>query len=85
MITDGTNKIDNTSKIKEILKNEPGLSIKDMADRLTTNRQFMAGFLTALEENGQVFHRQVGPARIYFVNKAKKEIMRKLTRKCVSK
>ena len=73
MITNSSGKFDYTNKIKEILTNEPGLSVKDMSDRLTANRQFMAGFLTALEEEGQVFHRQVGPARIYFVNKAKEQ------------
>jgi predicted transcriptional regulator len=71
MITNETGKLAHTSKIKEMLANEPGLSVKDISDRLTMNRQFMAGFLTALEEEGQVFHRQVGPARIYFVSKAK--------------
>lgn len=71
MITNGTGKPDYKSKIGGILANEPGLTVKDMADRLTLNRQFMAGFLAALEEDGFVSHRQVGPARIYFINKTK--------------
>ncbi len=55
-----------TKQIRPILSNEPGLSVKDLAERLNINRQFMAGALTVLEEQGEVYHRQVGPARIYF-------------------
>lgn len=55
-----------TERTKLALAKEPGLSVKDLADRLGMNRQFVAGFLAALEENGEVTHRQVGPARIHF-------------------
>lgn len=58
---------DLTSKIKAILESQPGLAVKDLAERLHTNRQFMSGFLAALEEHGEVVHRNVGPARIYFL------------------
>jgi predicted transcriptional regulator len=71
MITDGTAKQDFTYMIKEILAKEPGLSVKDLAGRLKTNRQFMAGVLRVLEEQGKVTFRQVGPARIYFPNSSK--------------
>jgi len=66
MITNRTDKLDYTSRVKGILAKEPGLSVKDLADRLKTNRQYMAGVLRVLEERGEVYHRQVGPARIYF-------------------
>ena len=66
MITSGTTNKDLGHKIQKILAKEPGLSVKDLASELGVNRQFMAGFLTALEERGEVYHRQVGPARIYF-------------------
>jgi len=66
MITNGTDKLDYTSRVKGILAKEPGLSVKDLADRLKTNRQYMAGVLRVLEERREVYHRQVGPARIYF-------------------
>ena len=59
--------LDITQQIIAALSNEPGMSVKELANTLELNRQFMAGFLTALEERGEVFHRQVGPARIYFV------------------
>ena len=61
--------LDITRKIISALSSEPGMSVKELANTLELNRQFMAGFLTALEERGEVFHRQVGPARIYFVRK----------------
>ena len=56
-----------TQKTISALFEEPGMSVKELAVTLDLNRQFMAGFLTALEEKGEVFHRKVGPARTYFV------------------
>ena len=56
-----------TDQTQAALTNQPGLSVKDLASWLGVNRQFMAGFLTALEDGGAVYHRQVGPARIYFL------------------
>lgn len=73
MITNGTDRLDYTSKVKGILTKEPGLSIKELAERLKTNRQFMAGVLKVLEERGEVSCRQVGPARIYYVANTLKE------------
>ncbi len=67
MITNKQINSDLTGQVRATLAREPGLSVKDVAEKLNANRQFMAGFLTALEERGEVFHRQVGPARIYFI------------------
>lgn len=58
---------DLSRQVREALVSEPGLTVKDLADRLITNRQFMAGFLSALEEKGEIYHRRVGPAKTYFV------------------
>ena len=58
-------------KVKTLLSKTPGLSVKDLAKSSNVNRQFMAGFLMALEERGDVYSRRVGPARIYFNNKVK--------------
>jgi len=63
--------IDLSEKIKRILAKTPGLSIKEIAKAVDINRQFMAGFLTAMEEKGEVCSRKVGPARIYFNNRVK--------------
>ena len=55
-----------TRQLKASLAKEPGLTVKDLAYGVDVNRQFMAGFLAALEERGEVSCRKVGPARIYF-------------------
>ena len=68
MITNGTDKQGFTRQITEILNKEPGLSVKELAERLKTNRQYMAGVLKVLEEHEKVSYRQVGPARIYFTH-----------------
>lgn len=66
MTTKKPNKLKLIEQIRSAVTGQPGLSVKDLASRLKVNRQFMAGFLSALEEQGEVYHRQVGPARIYF-------------------
>ena len=73
MNTNGTDKTDFTRKIKEILVKAPGLSVKELSDKLSTNRQFMAGMLRALEEREEVTYRQVGPARIYYAADSTRE------------
>ena len=45
-----------------------GPGIKDMAAGVKINGQFMAGFLAALEERGEISCGKVGSARIYFNN-----------------
>ena len=66
MMTNRSSKPVTTQEIKAMLEKEPGLSVNDLANRLDMNRQFMAGFLAALEERGEISCRKVGPARIYF-------------------
>lgn len=60
-----------SDKIKTLLLKTPGLSVKELARASKVNRQFMAGFLAALEERGDVYSRKIGPARIYFNNEVK--------------
>jgi predicted transcriptional regulator len=67
MITNSDDKPDFSRTVRETLAKDPGLSVKELAERLKTNRQFMAGVLKVLEQRGEVSYRQVGPARIYFV------------------
>ena len=55
-----------TKRVRSALRDEPGLTVKDPANRLRTNRKFMAGVLTVLEEASEVYHRPNSPARIYF-------------------
>lgn len=60
-----------SKKVKTLLLKTPGLSVKELAKAFQVNRQFMAGFLTALEERGEIYSRKVGPARIYFNSEVK--------------
>jgi predicted transcriptional regulator len=64
---------DLTKRVGTALAKEPGLSVKDMSERLKVNRQFMAGVLAVLEERRDVSCRQVGTARIYFFKEGKHE------------
>ena len=66
-----TKKTDISKQVKETLSRELGLTLKDLADRLKTNRRFMAGFLSALEDNGEIRRRQVGAVGTYFVQDRK--------------
>jgi predicted transcriptional regulator len=61
---------DLSKKVKRVLLQNPGLSIKEIAKATDVNRQFMAGFLFKMEEKGEVSSRKVGPARIYFSREA---------------
>mgnify|MGYP000338941877 FL=1 len=56
-------------KILELLKRNPGQSIKEIAKQLKVNRSFVAGYLQALEDQGYVKSKKIGPARIYFLNR----------------
>jgi predicted transcriptional regulator len=60
-----------SEKIRRLLSKTPGLSVKEIAKASQVNRQFMAGFLLAMEERGDIYSRKVGPARIYFNNEVK--------------
>lgn len=66
MATKRSSRATTTQRLKAALAKEPGQTIKDLAGRLDVNRQFMAGYLAALEERGEVVCKRVGPARIYF-------------------
>lgn len=66
---------DVTQKIKFALEKEPGLTVKDLVARVGVNRQFMVGFLAALEERAEISCRKVGPARIYFTH-TEEEVVR---------
>jgi len=52
--------------IMHLLKETPGQSVIGLASELHVNRIFLAGYLKALEEQGQVRCRKVGPARLYY-------------------
>jgi len=60
-----------SQKVRKLLSETHGLSVKEIAKASQVNRQFMAGFLLAMEERGDIYSRKVGPARIYFNNEVK--------------
>ena len=66
MTTKRASKASPAHRLKAVLAKEPGQTIKELAARLEVNRQYMAGYLAALEERGEVLSRRAGPARIYF-------------------
>lgn len=52
------------------MKETPGQSVIELSKKLKVNRTYLAGYLKALEEEGYVESRKIGPARVYF-NKEK--------------
>ena len=55
-----------TTKIIRLLQNDPGQPVKDLAKKLGVNRTFLAGYLKALENQGYVRSKRIGPAKVYF-------------------
>ena len=53
-------------KIVAILEKDPGQSVKEMASQLEVNRTFLSGYLKALEDQGYVKSKRIGPAQVYF-------------------
>ena len=59
---------DITTEVIQLLDGNPGQTIKELAKQLKVNRTFLAGYLKALEVQGSVRSKAIGPARVYFVN-----------------
>ena len=53
-------------KIVRLLEEDPGQSVKEMANQLEVNRTFLSGYLRALEDQGYVKSKKIGPAKVYF-------------------
>ena len=63
-----------TEKIIRLLEKDPGQSVKELARKLGVNRVFLSGYLQALENQGYVRSKRIGPARAYFnVEKAEED------------
>jgi predicted transcriptional regulator len=60
-----------SKKILKLLEISPGQTVKELANRLEVNRTFLSGYLRALEEQGFVKSKEVGPARVYFKGDSK--------------
>jgi predicted transcriptional regulator len=61
---------DLTAEIIKLLENDPGQAVKDLAKKLGINRTFLAGYLKALENQGYVKSKKIGPAKVYFKGEA---------------
>jgi len=55
-----------TEKIIELLEKDPGQSVKQLARELGVNRIFLSGYLKALENQGYLKSKRIGPAKVYF-------------------
>jgi predicted transcriptional regulator len=57
-----------TEKIVKSLMGNNGRTIKEIAEELEVNRTFLSGYLEALESQGIVRSRKIGPAKVYFIS-----------------
>ena len=55
-----------TAKIIKLLEEDPGQPVKDLARKLSVNRTYLSGYLKALEDQGYVKSKRIGPAKVYF-------------------
>lgn len=57
---------DLTDRVIKLLEKDPGQPIQVLARELKVNRTFLAGYLKALENQGYVKSKRIGPAKVYF-------------------
>lgn len=62
-----------TAQIIKLLEADPGQPVKDLAKKLKVNRIFLSGYLKALENQGYVKSKRIGPAKVYFNNKVRSD------------
>jgi predicted transcriptional regulator len=65
---------DLTDRILKLLEKDPGQPVQELAKELKINRTFLAGYLKALENQGYVKSKRIGPAKVYFNVKNKEEV-----------
>jgi len=53
-----------TSKLIQLLEKDPGQTVKQLAEQLEVNRTFLAGYLKALENQGYIKSKKIGPAKV---------------------
>jgi predicted transcriptional regulator len=59
-------------KLMELLDKDPGQTVKQLAEQLNVNRTFLAGYLKALEDQGYIRSKEIGPAKVYFKENVKR-------------
>jgi len=55
-----------TPKIIKLLDKDPGQPVQKLAKELRINRTYLAGYLKALENDGRIKSKKIGPAKVYF-------------------
>jgi len=55
-----------TQTLMLLLERDPGQTVKQLAEQLDLNRTFLAGYLKALENQGYVKSKRIGPAKVYY-------------------
>jgi predicted transcriptional regulator len=58
-----------TFKVIKLLENSFGQAVKNLAKKLGVNRNFLAGSLKALENQGCANSKRIGSAKVYFSNR----------------
>jgi predicted transcriptional regulator len=58
--------VDLTDRILRLLEKNQGQAVQELAKELKVNRTFLAGYLKALENQGYVKSKKIGPAKVYF-------------------
>jgi predicted transcriptional regulator len=59
-------------RIRRMLEETPGQSIIELAGKLRVNRTYLAGYLEALQEQGRIRSKRIGPAKVYFTTEGAK-------------
>jgi len=57
-----------TKRILYLLERDPGKAVKELAQELKVNRTFLSGYLEAMEDQGYLKSKKIGPAKVYFEN-----------------
>ena len=57
---------DLTDRILRLLEKDLGQPAQELAKELRINRTFLAGYLKALENQGYVKSKRIGPVKVYF-------------------
>jgi predicted ArsR family transcriptional regulator len=61
-----------TSKLIELLEKDSGQTVKQLVEQLSVNRTFLAGYLKALENDGRVKSKKIGPAKVISTSERKR-------------
>jgi len=67
-------------KVFQLLDDNPGQTIKDLAKQLKINRSFLAGYLKALEDQGLVRSKRIGPQKYTSIKGGRRRARHEISR-----